>query len=260
MAFFAEQLEDQHACRTGQNGRHEAERQAAEQHLDFQEGGKVHPGTEGKGKERNRQQLARLQEFAHLGIEVAQQHADADRQQYSDKRDEGEVRTHHAQRHQGEERTVIQRKDRNGADVRAIPVLGRKGGIHPAVSVGHRGDNRHRRQAEEAVHHVAGQLSPQKADDHAGKILGGSQQHAFFQRRSADPQIHLAAAAEQEQGDQNDGAVFKEGLGKSADAQKLVMAVFGRSNPKGFQKVHDNGYVHLVNGVQQGAEQQRNNH
>ena len=86
--------------------------------------------------------LALLEPFVQVMVEIAEQHADADGQQNGNEGDEREVGAEHAKRHQREEGAVVEREHGDCAEVGTRPELAGQRGVHAAVTVGHRGDDR----------------------------------------------------------------------------------------------------------------------
>ena len=112
---------------------------------------KVHRRAEGERKEWDAEFFAGGEEAADVFAELAQGKSDDHRQQHGQKRGVGKTLAKDAEGDERKERAVIQRDDRNGADVAAVAVHPRQGEVQPAVAVRHGGDDGHQRKTEPAI-------------------------------------------------------------------------------------------------------------
>ena len=100
----------------------------------------VQPAAEGEGEEGDHHGDGAAEEVAHVAVEVAEDHADDERQDGADQRRPGKGREPgDAEGDHGEEGAGFKRHDRVGADVARLAVLAHQRHVEPAVGVVHRG-------------------------------------------------------------------------------------------------------------------------
>jgi hypothetical protein len=150
-AFFADQAQREHRRRAGEHDGAAGEEEPRAQDLGIEEGGKVHGGSQREGEERDGQAFPRCGELPHRRIDLRQDKAQAHRQQHRQEGGGGKLFTQQAEAQQGEEGAVVERDHRDRPHVGAVAVLAGEGDVESAVAVLHRGDDRHHREAEEAV-------------------------------------------------------------------------------------------------------------
>ena len=176
--------------------------------------------TERKGEKRNQHRPALLQERSHIIVEITQQHTDHDRDDHRHERDErnaGDSRR--PKRYHGEKRAIVDRNHRNRADIGFVAELTHQRRVQPTVGVGHRRDDRKRRQTEHPV--VAEDRIDQEADRNTDEKFRHRHYRARLERSRCGAYADARTHTQQKRADERTGSTFEQCGGESPDLERL---------------------------------------
>src|SRR5699024_3105680 len=201
---------------TGEDQGHESEENTSQ--TGGEEDTEVNAGANGEGDEGDDQRLTRCQEVTCDRRQVAQGETDQHRQDRSEESGDREVgEAGGTEGDHGEERSIGDGEHRDGTLVRLGTELLHERTVEGAIRVGHGRDDGQGQQAEENT--VGGEERHGQTDDDGDAVLGHQEDTALLQCGTRGLQADLRTNGQEEEADQDCGAIHEQGGGEAADIQ-----------------------------------------